>query len=368
MGYIKDSAANYLIIKNLRAIYDKAGDTGTFQNAVLKALAKKKSKESYRLLKQYLLQDPPVFSNRYEYASFFNDVKDSLQLTKQLFPEILQLSSISDYKDDIISLLVTLVDSNKITAKEYENFYSNIYFDAKLELKKQQGRDEKRSERDDKETDATFQQGNFQPSRIGLNQYAVLLMPFYDKPQVRSFFEKLIQSKDQSLQLNTAVLFLRKKKPFADTILLNLAAKDEFRGRLYRSLEKAKLLNKFPQQYKTQELIAKSVLANNKMDSIVYLSKKPVSFRNKTGVVYFYKYRIKKDDSWKIGISGIQPLNSNEISTENRLVKLTDKKIREDEPLQDQLELQLKRLMISQSKSGRNFYATNNFGFRREDF
>ena len=364
LGYIKDSTATAAVIKALKDIYNKTGDTSTFQNIVLRALAKKKTKQSFTLLKELLLQEPPVFASSYEYTSFFNDIKDSLELAKQLFPGILELSGIPDYKDDINSILVTLVDSNLITAKEYEKYFTKIYFDARLELKKQQGKDEKLLDREKDNTgQPSFPVYSLQNSRTGLANYAVLLMPFYNKPQVKTFFDKLLSSKDQSLQLSTSVLMLRHKKFVPDSVLLKLSAKNEFRGKLFKSLETAKLLHKFPVQYKNQKDIAKSLLTVNKLDSIEYLSSKPITFRNKKGIVYFFKYRVKKEDSWKIGISGLQPENSNEVSSNNRIVKLTDKKIRDDEPLNDQLELQLKKLLFSLSKSGRNFYQGNLYGY-----
>ena len=371
LGYISDSTATPAIVKALKEIYYKTADTGTFQNVVLKALAKKKSKQSNALLKELLLQDPPVFATSYEYGTFFNDLNDSLALAKQLFPEILQLSTITDYKDYVNSLLVTLVDSNFVTAKEYENYFTKIYFDAKLELKKQQGKDEKIIEGDNgNKSDTRIYSGyTSQSSKTGLDDYAVLLMPFYDKPQVKTFFEKLLYLKDQSLQLSTAVLMLRNKKFVPDSILAKLAEKDEYRIKLFKALENAKLLSKFPKQYKNQTDIARSVLAANKPDSIIYLSNKAISFRDKKGLVYFFKYRLKKDEGWKIGISGLQPENINEVSSNSKLVRLTDKKIKDDEPLDDQLDKQLKRLLFSLSKSGKNFYLGENLGrFRKDDY
>ena len=368
LGYITDTTATPDIINALKEIYYNTADTGTFQNVVLRALAKKKNKQSYALLKELLLQDPPVFANSYEYATFFNDINDSLALAKQLFPEILQLSTIPDYKDAVTDLLVTLVDSNYITGKEYENFFTKIYFDARLELKKQQGRAEKIMALDDDNADRMFSGNNNTNSKTGLDDYAVLLMPFYDKQQVQSFFEKLLISKDQSLQISTAALMLRNKKSVPDSLLLKLAAKDESRSRLFKTLENAKLINKFPLQYKNQTDIAKSLLSVNKLDSIVYLSNKPISFRNKKGYVHFFKYRLKKEDGWKIGMSGLQPANRAEVSSNNQLVRLTDKKLRDDEPLNDQLDLQLKKVLFSLSKSGKNFYMGENYRYRREDY
>ena len=373
LGYITDTTVTATIVNALKDIYYKTADTSTFQNMVLKALAKNKTRQSYTLLKELILQDPPVFATNYEYSSFFADINDSLFLARQLFPEILQLSTIEDYKDELNSLLVTLVDSNLISAKDYENYYTKIYFDARIELKKQRGKDEKIIEREknkeDNDEQKTYPVYNYPNSKTGLDDYAVLLMPFYDKPQVQNFFEKLLYSRDQSLQLSTAVLMLHNKKYVPDSLLLNLASKNEYRIKLYKALETAELTNKFPLRYKNQIDIAKSILSTDKIDSIVYITNKPITFRNNKGLVYFFKYRIKKEDGWKIGISGLQPENINEVSSNSKLVKLTDKRIRYDEPLNDQLEKQLKKLLFSLSKSGKSFYQSENYSrFRKDDY
>lgn len=367
LGYINDSTATPAIVNALKTIYIQTADTGTFQNVVLRTLAKKKTKQSYALLKEFLLQDPPVFATNYEYNTFFNDIRDSLLLAKQLFPEILQLSSVEDYRDDINSLLVTLVDSSVLKGKDYENYFTKIYFDAGLALKKQQGKDEKSLGRDGKDADQKLYSGySTSISKTTLTDYAVLLMPFYDRPQVQKFFQKILYSKDPVLQLNVAVLMLRNKKYVPDSVLVQLAAKDEFRVRLFKKLENAKLLNKFPSRYKNQKDIAAGIMGANRLDSIVYLSDRLVTFRNKKGFVYFFKYRVKKEDGWKIGISGLQPENKNIAGSNSQLVKLTDKRIKENEPLDDQLLAQLKRVLFSLSKSGKNFYRSG-YRFYRDD-
>jgi len=78
-------------------------------------------------------------------------------------------------------------------------------------LKKQQNKDEKKLQQDQLDNNSNmvnfnvtlrgiFGMGgsdNSSSNVTALNDYAVLLMPFYDKhPQVPNFFEKLLQSKD----------------------------------------------------------------------------------------------------------------------------------------------------------------------------
>ena len=69
-----------------------------------------------------------------------------------------------------------------------------------------------------------------------------------------------------------------------------------------------------------------------------------------------------KEDDWKIGISGLQPENVKNIFTDDKLTSMTDKKIKADEPLDEQLQDQLKRRIYSFHKSARNFYGNNNTG------
>ena len=231
LGYIKDTTKP-VVVNLLKKIYEQTADTSLFQNEVFKALAKHKTKEAYRLFKELILQDPPIFSDNYEYNSLFRSLDDSLLLAKELFPELLQLVTLSDYKENVLSLLVTLVDSNYIKAADYEGYFSKIYFDAKVELKRQQIKDEKIMEKEmsndeeDKGIDfVSFSRDN----KNNLDDYSVLLIPFYEKNKgVQLFFERLLQSREPDVRLTAAILMLRNKLPVADSILLNLAADDQY--------------------------------------------------------------------------------------------------------------------------------------------
>jgi hypothetical protein len=137
------------------------------------------------MLKNLLLQDPPLFDDYDYYNDFFEKFEDSLQLACSLFPEILQLTTIEDYKEPVIDLLATLLDSGYIQAKDYREYFSKIYFDAKIEMKKQQNTEEKlleqqsqKSFNEDKAGDDIYQANDYYVSDV--DRYAALLLPFYD--------------------------------------------------------------------------------------------------------------------------------------------------------------------------------------------
>jgi hypothetical protein len=304
LGFVKDSA-NDEIPLYLKRIYEQTADTSLFQNQTMLALARLKTAPSFKILKELLLQDPPVFENDNDYDLLFDKLGDSLLLAKTLFSQLLQLSTLNDYKENITNLLVTLVDSGFIKGADYENYFSGIYVDAKVALKKQQAKEEKIMEANNKkeaiheETEVEDYSGSGNSFR--LNDFAVLLMPFYESNKnIPAFFTRLLQSKDDMVRMNAAVLLLRNQHKVADSILQLLAANDKRRGTLFNKLEKAGRLDQFPSAYKNQLALARSYLVrqleSEKMDAVVFLKKSPASIKGKTGLLYFFKYRVKKTD------------------------------------------------------------------------
>ncbi len=375
LGYINDSSAVKEVVSGLKNIYERAADTTTIQNAVLKALAQNKTRQAYGLLKTIFVQDPPVFDNSSDYNYLFENIGDSLTLARTLFPELLQLSSVDDYKENIHALLTELVDSGYIKASDYDAFFNKIFFDAKIELKRQQGVDEKQSQKkNDDGTNNYYDNDDKQDNDANneLEDYAILLMPFYDKnTAVHNFFDKLLKSRDDGLRLSISVLLLRNDKQVADSIIHALAASDKYRSNLLKQLGEAGKENKFPSQYKNQLAIAKSQLAyshsTGELDSMAYVDKKFLQYKQNKGYVYFFKYKMHNDDDWQIGISGLQPANLNEVSNDDDLVKLTNKKIKPNEPLLNQFNDQLKKLLFSKHKSAVSFYLDNDYYMARGD-
>lgn len=416
IGRLRDTTARAEKLQVLKQVYEKTADTSLFQNRVLKQLVNQETKESFAAFKNYLLQDPPVGgSDYYSYENqndFFSE-EDSLELLRTLFPEILQLTTLEDYKKDINSVLVKLVDSGRIAPQDYESYFNMILFDARITLKKQHNEDEKKTqaelEKDDqRDLYSSYNYSSASKLMQPLLDYATLLLPFYDKnPAVPRYIEKLWQTKDDLLKFNLMLKMITLKRPFPDTLPAYLAGKEEIRGMLYYHLAKLKKENLFPAKYKTQEQMARAFLytdipwfedgeirryvsygnedqeynryyphssingerTKNKMDSIELIKKELVSWKGKKGYVYYYKYRNDKDDKWKIAVSGLQPEDGN-ISYINEFTETTSAKIKEDEPLGDQLARELKKIMFGKNAATMNFFTgkENNYNsFRYDD-
>jgi hypothetical protein len=389
LGTLKDPT----ITPWLKDLYWKVKDTVAFQNAILQALLAQKTKTSFQTFRDLVIQEPPIVDEDiYDYSPVrvqtvvaagrtrsvyagtpWRDLYDTLSLAKTIFPEFLQLMHVDDYRDPVLHLLVAMVDSGYLQAKDYETYFSKIYVDGRQLLKKQLAREDKEKmekaaakdrrinayysgfDNDDRELDA----GNDE-----LDKYVVLLLPFRDRnPGVQTFFEQLLQTRDRRLQYNTFIHLLRHKQKVPDSLFNQFASTDKYRSELYKDLEKIKMLDKFPAQYKNQLSIARSMLMSSgtrydRMDTVAFIDKLPVNYEDKKGFVYFFKYKRMRDDAaWQVASVGMQPEKLSEIDTENDdFVVREERKLDNDKPVKEQLELMLKEMVYSRRSSASMFY------------
>ncbi len=388
----------------LKSLYLKVGDTSELQHGILDALLAQQTRESFVAFKDLMLQEPPIVDDdddalsvssrgrissmpklvftevEEDYHGKWSELYDTLSLTKAIFPDFLQLMTIDDYKEDVMDLLTTMVDSGYLKAADYENYFSKIYLDAKQMLKKQIAKEEKnkleRVSRDKStvpyypgwDEDEEYEVGNG-----ALNQYSILLLPFWDKnPGVPTYFNQLMKTESRRILYETFILLLRNNKPVPDSLFQKFAALDEYRSELYADLKKMKKADKFPAAYKKQELMARSMLISSsdnygKLDTLIYLDKLPTTYKNKKGYVYFFKYKRMKDDvSWQIASAGLQPENASEVEVDNEdFVEMDNRKIENDKPLHEQLEKTLKELLYSKHPSASSFYEGRSYNMYR---
>ena len=118
---------------------------------------------------------------------------------------------------------------------------------------------------------------------------------------------------------------------------------------------------------------------------MVFIDSLPASLKDSKGFVFFYKYKVKKDDQfWKLATAGLMSKDSSSFNydddeddeddddigytsmmsgwnysrDENKIVitEFTDEKIKEELPVKEQMEKQLKKILFSKRKSARMFY------------
>lgn len=330
-------------------------------------------------------------------AGFLNALYDSLELTKTILPDLLPLMTLDDYKKPIMHLLRKMVDSNMVKAKGYEIYFSKFLIEAKQELKKQAIGEKKSAieKAEDEKTEAKpqdlYRRKEEDEGNEELITYATLLLPFREtNPAVNDVLKQMLSSNDKRLKYNTAYLLLRHKLALPDTTLMYFAKLDDYRYELFNDLRTLKMLDKFPAEYKNQRDLSKSKLFSSsyysKPDSLVFIDSLPAMLKDRKGFVFFYKYKTKKDDLfWKLATAGllsqdnsqfnydddedddagddgmgnisvVPGWNYSENNTRIVFTEFTDEKIKDEIPIKEQMEKQLKKILYSKRKSARTFY------------
>lgn len=394
----------------LKELYYALDDTVQLQYAVLENLLQHRTGYAYRQFGDIIDTEAPVLDftgiERYPYSDlgnitrnlygivykdgkFLDELTDTLALTKMILPELLPLLNLEDYKEDMMALLGLMVDSNLLQAKDYEMYFSKFLVEAKQELKKQAIAEKRKAiekaeeSKTDKKKPSYLREEEADSGNADLSLYATLLLPFMDNnTAVGPVIQQMLRSGDKRLRYNTFMQLLKKGKPYPDTLLVHFAGMDEYRYELYSDLKEQKKEVLFPKQFNNHPDLGKSALLDleqyNKPDSVLFLDKLAADFKGRKGLVYFYKYKTRKDDlTWKLATVGLVPENPDQfefpetaeekkegkssswlLGTKSRydFTAYTDTRFREDEAVGKQLKKALKRLLYSRRNSAREFY------------
>lgn len=323
LGYIKHPA----ILPFLREAYAAANDTASLQHSILLSLVRQQTAAGYALFSELVMQEIPIFSDDNSLDAITSAMQDSLQLAATLFPDMLKLTALTDYKEPVYGLLAELVDSNAVQPSVYAPYISQIAFDARVEVQKELAGEQNLMDRDDNEHNAG---SRMRQENISLHEYAVLLFPYRNSNKnAERFFTRYETSNNPLQQIQLARLYLHHQWPASDSVLLSIAAQEKYRIYLWLALKEINQLDRFPSAWKQQESIAKSVLYGNvpyhiELDSVVLLGKQHTVHRFKKGTVYLYKFRQKEDDEWYLGISGLQPDDEKQSSGNQSLTQFTN--------------------------------------------
>lgn len=359
------------VLPFLISTYQNTNDTASLQQATLSALLRQQTQPSYNAFKELILKEIPIFPNESSLYELTRRMTDSMELAATLFPELLQLTALSDYKEPIYGILATLVDSNKIKPSAYESYVSQVAFDARVVLQKNMISEQEKDQVEDGDEDVDVVRPDFSrprhnavsnSGRNSIGDYAVLLLPYREKNKnAARFFEKYETIKAPEEQMQLARLYLRNKLPFSDSVLNSIAKQDKYRVKLWSMLNSIDRADKFPKKELSQESLAKSLLHvtqnyNNRYDTIALVAKQTTTYRFKKSVVYYFKYRRKDDTKWYMAISGPQPEDPKKYSDNPALTSFTGNELRDDKPAMQQFQQALRKIKYRYRYNNRGSY------------
>ena len=344
LGYLK----NKKTLAYFEKIYPLNSDSALVQVEVLTSLAKNKSPEANALFIKLLNTEVPL-ADQSEIDDIFYFFKDSLKVAAGLYPDLMQFTRYEEYRANIYELLAILADSNYVKPALYAPFKAEILREANNEVKRK-----KASEESDRNYDNEYDEYRYLDMAYAdygyynkiervpyitdkLQCYAILLVTFHKEEPVKKLFDKIKKIKEDDVQLNMAMLFLKNKLEVNDTIWSHFSKSTAYRIELYERLKEAKKLEKFDKQYLTQDFISKSLLYSagngSSKDSVVFLEKRKVKVQGKEGYVYFYKRKSQNSKRWRLDYVGLQPEDTSKFNMESTVsekgVKFKDKEVKE---------------------------------------
>ncbi len=298
LGKIEDPK----VIPFLKTMYVDSYSEPETQTDILKAILNRKNKAAQNHFIALLSKDLPL--EPYAIKSLFRTYRDSLELKKVLYPELLEYSSIREYKEPIYGLLAKLKDSGLVKHKIYKRYKKQIINDGKIEVKRNLGDDD---------------------DYTALDDYVKLIFPHRKEQLAKAFFNKLLDVNDAYALVTYYVLLEKANEPIPSRLKEKTLNNFKNQALLVRMLYRNSLKPAYLKQVIDQEKYAKSYLfdtieLDETKDSITFISKKTFKTDDdKKGSVYFYKLYKSNEygDSNRLRyVAFLDPKNTDDIVTE----------------------------------------------------
>lgn len=250
--------------KFLEKLYLKSYSDPNIQRLILNGLLQRKNKESYTVLLKLMNTDLPLGSKTPSF-SLYSFKPDSLKTTKFLFPELLNFSSVEDYKTPTYGLLTKLLDSNIVKPKVYKPFKKQIINDAKIQIKRSLGNKKR----------YTYSYSK----SVVLDNYTKLLFPFREEKNVKEFYLRLLESEDWEALTTYYTLLKKHDELITNDLKQKTLFKEPAQHLLYSKLKKNNLLTANETHIIDLKTFGKSKLFANSnykapKDSISFLEEK----------------------------------------------------------------------------------------------
>lgn len=346
----------------LKKLYDSYADSTDIQMAIIETLAKEKTAAATKILLDILLNDTPQLENKEAAFDILYPFYDSLELAKLLFPQILELTRSSEYKYAIHKLMAYGVYKKVFTKELFADYKPFLFKECKSELRREFSSEKESSDRsylktrlvNTSESPAEKQifSGANQNSLGNAHLYALYMLVelFREDPtsiQLMSKVQNLAPGNTKSLILS---YLLSRNVSFPDSVLKPMAADPYARINWYSNLKKYKLTNYFDTKYATQKDFAYALAFGNMKlnpaeDTVKFIEKRLIGFKNHRGYAYFYKLKRKESSNYSIYAVGLFPQNEKELILEDML-GVDNKKIVKGDTEKELIDEMVQRIRI----------------------
>ena len=317
IGYLKHPDILPFMAKTMNEV----GDSVQYQIPILEAIAAQRTKKSARMFVNMLTEETPLGGGGYSLTNMFYAYRDSLKLSKEIFPEVLMLASLPEYKEKIYEILASMQDSGIAKPKMYKKYLKQIAWEANNEAKRQQASEASQS--------ADFYKEESRSTLYGYDDillyYATILEPHRKMPKAKRFFARAEKINSPGFKIDLALVKLHQGEELPAGTWETLASNKNDRIVLYQRLKKMDRLDLFPDKYNHDtmaiSLYAQKARINQYKDSLVFVEKHWVKRGADSGYLYFYKHKEKEED-WTYGYLG--PVDTTEAEVERYSYEFDD--------------------------------------------
>lgn len=337
-------SASELIVPYLQKLYNRFSDTAFLQIEILKAIADQKSDKAFMAIKPILATDIPISENSYDMQAMLYAFADSLRLTKIILPELLELTSIPEYRNTAYNMISRMKDSGIISENDYAAIHNRLVLETRIEYKRTMASLTKEDYNDymylndfrhslpdydlhTKSWSARQPMGRFRSYNSYGNSYSYnllgdildLSLPLRAKnTTIQDIANRVLKITDNEKRLSLLPVLLKYKIDFHDSVYETLARNTKTRIEFYNALDEAGQLSKFPAKYKNQkDWVLASLYMNggdyNKIDTTEFIETRKVVIGKDSGLVYLYKYRYEEDEEWNLFVSNALPCDTTKL-------------------------------------------------------
>ena len=335
------------IILPYQTLYKQYTDSFYLQLCLLRGLSYLKTQKSFDAFYQLLMEETPLVGSEAIVNDVFSTLHDSIELCKNFYPTLVNLSKYDEYRYAVYALMASLVDKGLLKSSEYISMKDAILIDANLALKRfnpsqldlytyEEAKNALASLDKSSKDLAEQIQYNLEgvnnnsrykstkylrildaSKRHNLVNFSILLSPFYkDDVKAKSFFTNLSKIKQQVIALPVYINLLKYNVVVNDS-LSSYYCKNKFtRTYYYSELEKAGLENTFDKNYRTQQSLIESVIASQRQlnkfyrydkeklikDTLSFIKRIAVRNKYQRGYLYLYQNTVsaKEDIKWNV--------------------------------------------------------------------
>lgn len=344
------------IIPYLKDIFYESADTVQQQIEILNVLSDMNNTEATAMFAKLIIEETPLTNSSWEMSSLLNGLSDTLKYSAPVFPALFELLRYNEYKDEVINLAASMLDSQLLKKESYLQYKNSLLMEFRDEWKREMASNTNSSSNDystewewgggsgsskkkyedegygknvresKSEIFSKYRYGNSEDYEENkLINLAKLLMPYFDEKDISKRISKTVLSGKRPDRFKWVMFLLNNDKPLADSILKVFTSRPDYRWMLLSAkLPKAAADTLMPILQDPQKMAYTFLSSANRgnQDSMVFIEKRSINHKDRKGTVYFYKHTYKNGyyDEWYLDwvlipedLSKVKPVKKNPV-------------------------------------------------------